>query len=319
MMNLQANPSNPVTDRAPAQSAEQRAACRRTIERWQQEFNTELKRVLDAGDGSAGTLLEAMRYSTLDGGKRIRPMLVYGSGLALGVPRESLHAIALAIEIIHTYSLIHDDLPAMDDDDLRRGRPTNHRHFDEATAILAGDALQALAFEVLASDTALSQDPAAQVRIIRDIAWACGAEGMAGGQVLDLAAIDQQISFAELETMHRMKTGALIRVSTTAPGHVAGADEGQMARLADYGDCVGLAFQIHDDVLDVTASSQQTGKPSQADAARNKPAFPSVIGVEASRERAEALCAQALDALWGFNGDTSLLQWLAAYAIHRES
>jgi len=305
-MKPQANPSNPGNEP------------RKTIAHWQGSFNDELEKVLAAGD-SPSELLAAMRYSTIDGGKRIRPMLVYGSGLALGVPQASLHAIALAIEIIHTYSLIHDDLPAMDDDDLRRGRPTSHRQFDEATAILAGDALQALAFEVLAADAALSQDPAAQVLIIRDIAKACGAEGMAGGQVLDLAAIDQHISLEELETMHRMKTGALIRVSATAPGHLAGADEQQMARLARYGECVGLAFQIHDDVLDVTASSQQTGKPSQADAARNKPAFPSVIGLEPSRDRAEALCTEALDVLWGFDGDTGMLSWLAGYAIHRES
>ncbi len=307
MMTLQANPSNPNPEP------------RQTIEAWQEVFNAELQKVLDTGEASPGTLLESMRYSTLDGGKRIRPMLVYASGLALGVPLASLHAIALSIEIIHTYSLIHDDLPAMDDDDLRRGRPTNHRQFDEATAILAGDALQALAFEVLAADPALAERPAAQVRIIRDIARACGAGGMAGGQVLDLAAIDQNISYEELETMHRMKTGALIRVCVTAPGHVADVDDEQMDRLARYGDRVGLAFQIHDDVLDVTASSQQTGKPSQADAARNKPAFPSVIGIDASRERAEALCQEALDALWGFEGDTTILQWLAGYAIHRES
>lgn len=306
-MSPQPNPSTPIAEPL------------RIIERWQREFDDQLERLLAVETGTPGTLLESMRYSSLAGGKRMRPMLVYAAGLALDVEQARLHAIAMAIELIHTYSLIHDDLPAMDDDDLRRGRPTNHRQFDEATAILAGDALQALAFEVLAADEALSRHPASQVRIIRDIAWACGAGGMAGGQVLDLAAVDQDISYEELETMHRMKTGALIQVSATAPGHLALAAPEQIERLRRFGECVGLAFQIHDDVLDVTASSETTGKPSQADAARNKPAFPSVIGVEASRARAEELCREAVDNLQGFGGDTGMLRWLAEYAIHRES
>ncbi len=306
-MTLQANPSNPTPDPL------------RTIEAWQQAFEARLADLLAVESGTPGKLLESMRYSALAGGKRMRPMLVYASGRALGIEPSRLHAIAIAIELIHTYSLIHDDLPAMDDDDLRRGRPTNHCRFDEATAILAGDALQALAFEVLASDPALTEHPASQVRVVRDIAWACGAEGMAGGQVLDLAAVDQDITYAELETMHRMKTGALIRVSATAPAHLVPGPSDELERLGRYGDCVGLAFQIHDDVLDVTASSQQTGKPAQADAARNKPAFPSVIGVDASRERAEELCRGAIDALDGLGGDTGMLRWLAEYTIHRES
>jgi farnesyl diphosphate synthase len=223
---------------------------------------------------------------------------------------------AAAVELLHTYSLVHDDLPAMDDDDLRRGRPTCHRAFDEATAILAGDALQALAFEILASDEQLSRTPRAQVQVIGAIAHACGAAGMAGGQVLDLAAIDQHIGLEELETMHRLKTGALIRVSAMAPALLAGEDE-LTGRLGRYGEAVGLAFQITDDLLDVTESSQQTGKPTHADAARNKPAFPSVLGIEASRSRAEELCARAIGELAGFPGDTALLEWLADYAIHR--
>jgi len=306
-MNPQASPSIPTPDPL------------RVIGAWQRDFEAQLEALLVVNGETPGTLLESMRYSALAGGKRIRPMIVYASGLALGVERDRLHAIAMAIELIHTYSLIHDDLPAMDDDDLRRGRPTNHRHFDEATAILAGDALQALAFEVLAADEELARNPRAQVRIIRDIAWACGAEGMAGGQVLDLAAVDQEISFEELETMHRLKTGALIRVSATAPGHLAEAAPAQIERLGRFGECVGLAFQIHDDVLDVTASSQQTGKPTHADAARNKPAFPSVIGVEASRERAGALCRSAIETLEGFSGDTGMLHWLAQYTIQRQN
>jgi farnesyl diphosphate synthase len=283
---------------------------------WQAQFEEQLERLLVWDAVCPPQLTEAMRYSALDGGKRMRPLLVYGSGWALGLAPEQLHAIAVAVEIIHTYSLIHDDLPAMDDDDLRRGRPTCHRAFDEATAILAGDALQALAFEILATDPSLSRRPAAQVRVIAAIAHACGAAGMAGGQVLDLAAIDQHICAEELETMHRLKTGALIRVSATAPALLAGRDTlGE--RLARYGEAVGLAFQITDDLLDVTESSQQTGKPTHADAARNKPAFPSVLGIGPSRARAEQLCSRAVAELTGFPGDTGLLEWLADYAIHR--
>jgi farnesyl diphosphate synthase len=283
---------------------------------WQAQFEDQLERLLAWEAVCPSTLTDAMRYSALGGGKRMRPLLVYGAGRALDLPPERLHAIAAAVEIIHTYSLIHDDLPAMDDDDLRRGRPTCHRAFDEATAILAGDALQALAFEILANDPGLLENPRAQVRVIGAIAHACGAAGMAGGQVLDLAAIDQHIGLEELETMHRLKTGALIRVSATAPSLLVG-DDNLTARLARYGEAVGLAFQITDDLLDVTESSQRTGKPAHADAARNKPAFPSVLGIEASRERAETLCDRAAGELAGFPGDTSVLEWLADYAIHR--
>jgi farnesyl diphosphate synthase len=289
------------------------------VSRWQKEFEKHLESKLSHLPGAPRVLNEAMRYSSLAGGKRMRPLLVYASGRALGLESTQLHGIATAIELIHTYSLIHDDLPSMDDDDLRRGMPTCHRAFSEATAILAGDALQALAFEVLASDDALGQSPSAQAQIIRSIAHACGAAGMAGGQILDLAAIDQEINLEQLETMHRLKTGALICVSATSPALLSGAEQSLRQNLARFGDSVGLAFQIHDDVLDVTASSQETGKPSQADAARNKPAFPSVIGLEASQRRASELCQRARDSLQGFPGDVSVLQWLAQYAIQRSS
>jgi farnesyl diphosphate synthase len=295
------------------------ADIRPQLEQWQADFDAHLRALLQKDSAAPDLLINAMHYSALAGGKRMRPLLVFASARALGEAPRDMLGVAAAVELIHTYSLIHDDLPAMDDDDLRRGRASCHRAFDEATAILAGDALQALAFEILAGCSALSEKPAAQVRIIGDIAHACGAAGMAGGQVLDLAAIGRQISYAELETMHRLKTGALIRVSATAPSLFAGSAPELTARLDRYGECVGLAFQIHDDVLDVTASSQQTGKPSQADAARNKPAFPSLIGLDASRERARQLQHQAVAELTGFPGDTSVLEWLAAYAIQRDS
>jgi farnesyl diphosphate synthase len=286
---------------------------------WRASFESELDRRLGPGGSTPDGLLEAMRYSALAGGKRMRPLMVYAAAEALDLDWREVHGIACAIEAIHAYSLIHDDLPAMDDDDLRRGRPTCHKAFDEATAILAGDALQALAFEILATDPSLSKKPAAQAAVIGLIAAACGASGMAGGQVLDLRAIDQELTLEDLETMHRLKTGALIRASATAPAVFASADAQLRGRLESYGDLVGLAFQIHDDILDVTGNTLQTGKPAQADAARNKPAFPSVIGMQASRQQAERLGTAAIEQLEGFPGDTTVLRWLAAYSIERDS
>ncbi len=207
----------------------------------------------------------------------------------------------------------------MDDDDLRRGRPTCHRAFDEATAILAGDALQALAFEILAGDAELSRQPEKQARIIGIVAHACGAAGMAGGQVLDLAAVGHELKLEDLERMHLLKTGALIRVCATAPALFACAGPELFDKLETYGECVGLAFQIHDDVLDVTGNSQVTGKSMQKDAALNKPTFPGSIGMDASRTQAERLRDRALAELGGFPGDTRALAWLAGYAIDRES
>lgn len=306
-MNPRPNPSNPSPD-PPARLAE-----------WQAAFEAEFDRRLSLAAGTPSRLREAMRYSGLAGGKRMRPMLVYAAAVAIDQEPARLHAVACAIEAIHAYSLIHDDLPAMDDDDMRRGRPTSHRAFDEATAILAGDALQALAFELLASDPTLAQSPGGQVRLIGALASACGAAGMAGGQMLDLSAVDRDISYDDLERMHRLKTGALIRASATAAAVFASSSADWHGRLERFGDHVGLAFQIHDDILDVTACSSQTGKPAQADAARNKPTFPSVIGLDASRERARQLVAAAQEELAGLPGDTTILAWLAQYVIARES
>jgi farnesyl diphosphate synthase/geranylgeranyl diphosphate synthase type II len=257
-----------------------------------------------------------MRYAALAGGKRFRPVLVFAAGKALGLEPDRLNPVAAAIELIHAYSLIHDDLPAMDDDDLRRGRPTCHRAFGEATAILAGDALQALAFEVLASR--LPGDGAAGLRVIREIAAACGAAGMAGGQALDLAAVGESLNESQLVTMHRLKTGALIRASVTCPCILAGEDPDSTARFAAYGDCVGLAFQVHDDILDVAGDSELTGKSTLADAALNKPTFPSIIGLEDSRRRAYQLRNEAISHLQAVTGDVSTLEWLAHYVVSRD-
>ncbi len=285
---------------------------------WQKRFENILPGYLPEPTQTPQLLLDAMQYSATAGGKRIRPLFVYASGRALSLNENELDGIAVAIELIHTYSLIHDDLPSMDDDDLRRGQPSCHRKFDEATAILAGDALQALAFEILAADPALSGRPQQQAGIILGLARACGASGMAGGQVLDLASLGKQISQAELEEIHTFKTGALIQISTVAPALLASALSEQNNALSSYGKLAGLAFQVFDDVLDVTGSTELTGKPSQADAARSKPAFPAIIGVEKSVERAHELRDQALNELKYLPGKTDTLEWLAAYAVDRD-
>lgn len=288
----------------------------REIEGWRKRFESILEGYLPSESRDPALLHSAMRYASLAGGKRIRPVLVYSAGKAIGIPPDSLDSIAAAIEFIHAYSLIHDDLPAMDDDDLRRGRPTCHRAFDEATAILAGDALQALAFEILARE--LPHANTNSLAVVHTIAGACGSVGMAGGQALDLSAVGRKISEPELTTMHRLKTGALIRASVTAPATLFGADEESISCLSSYGDCIGLAFQVHDDILDVTGSTAVIGKSTLADAALNKPTFPSIIGMEKSIERARKLRDEAIHHLQRINGDTSELTWLADYVVSRD-
>jgi len=288
------------------------------ISAWQTRFEDILPGYLPEPQRTPPLLLQAMHYSVVAGGKRIRPLFVYAAGRALDVNEDRLDGIAAAIELIHTYSLIHDDLPSMDDDDLRRGQPSCHRKFDEATAILAGDALQALAFEILAADPALCTRPQQQAAIILGLARACGANGMAGGQVLDLASLGQHISQAELEEVHAFKTGALIQICNVAPALFASASTDQINALSRFGQLTGLSFQVFDDVLDVTGSSDITGKPSQADAARSKPAFPTIIGLDKSLQRAGELRDQALKELDHLPGETDTLEWLAAYAVDRD-
>ncbi len=283
---------------------------------WRARFDKLLTELLPAEDARPPELHLAMRYASLDGGKRIRPLLVYAAAEYLDMKRDLLDSTAAAVEIIHAYSLIHDDLPAMDDDDLRRGRPSVHKAFSEATAILAGDALQALAFQLLAEDDGLS--PAICLQIVRALARACGSMGMAGGQMLDLAAVGKTLDLEALETMHRLKTGALIQLCVTAPAVVAGADMMTQQALATYGECVGLAFQIHDDILDETGESETLGKVSRADRSRNKPTFPSIIGIKASRRRALSLRDTAIHALRVHPGEHAALSYLAAYVVSRD-
>jgi farnesyl diphosphate synthase len=288
------------------------------IRSWQERLEEILPTYLPEPVINSHRLFKAMHYSTAAGGKRIRPLFLFASGMALNVDQQDLEGIAVAIELIHTYSLIHDDLPAMDDDDIRRGQPSCHRQFDEATAILAGDALQALAFEILAADRVLCKSPQTQIAIIHSLARACGANGMAGGQVLDLASIGTNISQVELEYIHAFKTGALIEFSTTSAAMLANASRSQLDALSRFGALTGLAFQIFDDLLDVTGHSDVTGKPSQADAARSKPAFPSIIGTKQSFERAYELRDQALEQLEDLPGNTDALVWLAGYSVDRD-
>ena len=285
------------------------------IERWRERFETVLDQYLPPESEPPSSLHRAMRYSALAGGKRFRPVLVYAAGKALGLDLTALDPIAAAVECIHAYSLIHDDLPAMDDDDLRRGRPTCHRAFDEATAILAGDALQALAFEILAAGLPATEPG---LHALHEVAQACGSTGMAGGQVLDLLAVGQKIDEDALTRMHRLKTGALIRACVTAPCLLAAAGESSLSRLARYGECVGLAFQVRDDILDVTGDSEVTGKTTLADAALDKPTFVSILGLEKSRRRAGELRDEAIKCLEDGPGDTRTLAWLAHYVVDRD-
>jgi geranylgeranyl pyrophosphate synthase len=264
-------------------------------------------------------LHEAMRYTVMDGGKRIRPTLVYAGGQATGAAPESLDRAACAIELIHAYSLIHDDLPAMDDDDLRRGKPSCHRAFGEATAILAGDALQSLAFQVLASDAGNGVSESTRLRMIKTLALAAGSRGMAGGQSIDLAATGQQLNIAELEDMHIHKTGALIRASVVL-GSLCGESTAQadIEKLDHYAKCIGLAFQIRDDILDVEGEAATLGKNPGMDQRLEKSTYPSVIGLEAARERATELHSEALKSLAAFDERADPLRGISTYIIERE-
>jgi geranylgeranyl pyrophosphate synthase len=278
-----------------------------------------LARALEIEGAATPRLIEAMRYSTLAGGKRVRPVLVYTTGEALGATLEVLDAAAAAVELIHVYSLVHDDLPAMDNDDLRRGRPTCHRAFDEATAILTGDALQARAFEVLAQ-TPQSIPANARIEMLRVLADAIGTRGMAGGQAIDLEAVKKELGEAELERMHRQKTGALIQASVLLGAISAGcADAAQRAALQEYGAEIGLAFQIQDDILDVEGNTALLGKRAGADADRVKPTYPSVLGMDQARLRAHGCRDRAIAALAPWGGRFAHLREFAEFLVARAS
>lgn len=240
----------------------------------------------------------ALRYSVLGGGKRVRPVLVYATASALGLAESSVDGAACAVEFIHAYSLVHDDLPAMDNDDLRRGKPTCHKAFDEATAILVGDSLQVLAFQVLANGVGLPNDPKIRLRLVELLAVGSGTSGMAGGQALDLAAAGRQLTIRAVEDMHNRKTGALIHASVMMAAACAGDIPISVRQALDqYALDLGLAFQIQDDLLDVEGDTAVLGKPTGADLARGKPTYPAVLGVDAARQRMHELHARALRSL----------------------
>jgi len=288
------------------------------IESYRTRIEQVLDRCLALPDAGTPRLREAMRYSTLGGGKRLRPALVYLTGESLGAALTDLDAPAAAVELIHVYSLVHDDLPAMDDDDLRRGRPTCHRAYDEATAILVGDALQALAFSVLADDVLGNIAPPTRLSMIRTLALAAGTTGMAGGQAVDLAAVGQTLSVDAVENMHRRKTGALIKGSVLLGALGAGIDSGpEFHALQLFGDEIGLAFQIQDDILDVEGDAAVLGKTTGADAALSKPTYPSTVGLPDARDRARGLRDHAIAALAPLGPRSAPLVELAQFVVSR--
>lgn len=282
--------------------------------RWLQRVETGLDAALPAADAPPRRLHSAMRHAVLGGGKRLRPMLVYAAGAAVGADEARLDAPAVAIELVHAFSLVHDDLPAMDDDALRRGRPTVHVAFDEATAILAGDALQALAFTVLARAPV---DAALRVAWLDALAGATGAAGMCGGQALDIDATGGTLALAELQRLHALKTGALIRCAVRCGALAGGADAATLARLDAFADALGIAFQIRDDILDVEGDSAQLGKTAGKDQAQAKSTYPALLGLDGARAALAAETARMHAALDGWHADASALRSLARLAVER--
>jgi len=284
---------------------------------WLERIETKLDQVLPPASQEPLRLHEAMRYSVLGGGKRIRPVLVYATGAALNLPIASLDGPAAAIELMHAFSLVHDDLPAMDDDDLRRGRPTTHIAYDEATAILAADALQPLAFQTLATDQSMQCSSDARLQIIELLATACGSIGMTGGQAIDLGAEGRQLSKAELENMYNLKTGRLLHASVMAAAYSAGPNNPHTAGLEKFIDLVGLAFQIRDDILDIEGDTEIIGKQQGADIERSKATWPALFGLEEARTQATDLLNEALAAIADIGPEADPLRDVARYIVNR--
>lgn len=286
------------------------------LQQCQQRVDQRLSEALDA-DILSPTLKKAMRYACLGGGKRIRPVLTYGSALAVGGSLEAADNAAAAVELIHSYSLVHDDLPAMDDDDLRRGQPTVHKAFDEATAILVGDALQSLAFNLLSTpnDSVPAADRLSMIRLLSE---AAGASGMVGGQSLDFEAVGESLNLDQLEQMHRLKTGVLIRSAVLLGGmSCASTDLQQMGALREYAENIGLAFQVQDDILDVISDTEQLGKPQGSDSDKNKPTYVSLLGLDEAKSLAESLSDKAIAALSAFPASAEPLRAIAAFVVSR--
>lgn len=286
------------------------------IESYRARIEQALARALPDPGLTPQRLHEAMRYAVLGGGKRLRPLLVYATGEALQVDPARLDPPAVAIELMHAFSLIHDDLPCMDDDDMRRGRPSTHRAFDEATAILAADALQPLAFEVLVTAPALAAEPELQLRLVALLSEACGPNGIAGGQALDLGAERQHLDPAELEHMFRLKTGRLLRASVLAAAHCAGPPTTQrLHRLEVFADALGIAYQIRDDVIDFTAA----GHEASSDAVKAKATYPALFGLEQANRRAAELQSIAMAAIDDLGEPAAGLRWMARHTMLRSA
>ncbi|MGY3568967.1 (2E,6E)-farnesyl diphosphate synthase [Vibrio sp. SCSIO 43135] len=287
---------------------------------YQQRNNSQLDAWLNQLPHQNQTLIKAMRYGLLLGGKRARPFLVYITGEMLGCKPEQLDTPASAVECIHAYSLIHDDLPAMDDDELRRGKPTCHVEFDEATAILTGDALQTLAFTILAEGELSTDAESNRIKMVQALAAASGAQGMCMGQSLDLEAENRQVSLAELEEIHRNKTGALMKCAIRL-GALAAGQKGidVLPQLDKYADAIGLAFQVQDDILDIISDTETLGKPQGSDQQLNKSTYPALLGLEGAINKAHTLLNEALHALESIPYNTELLEEFARYVIERKN
>jgi len=286
-----------------------------TFARWRDRIESQLDASLPSPSDAPRGLHQAMRYAVLGGGKRMRPLLVYASGRVFGADENALDAPAMAVELIHAYSLVHDDLPAMDDDALRRGRPTTHIAFDEATAILAGDALQTRAFGLIA-DAPL---PASlRVACLQTLTHASGAAGMCGGQALDIDATGHQQPLQDLERMHALKTGALIRAAVRMGALCGQAPAADLATLDTVASALGLAFQVRDDILDVEASSEQLGKTAGKDEAQAKSTFPALLGMDGAKAHLRTLSAQMFDGLAGYGEPADALRALATLAVERD-
>lgn len=283
-----------------------------------QDVEATLNRYFSQPLDTEANIKEATHYGILNGGKRIRPFLVYATGQMLGADKQDLDVLAAAIECIHSYSLVHDDLPAMDDDELRRGRPTCHIVYGEAQAILAGDALQTLAFDLIANhDFKIPANQ--QVKMIAALSKASGIEGMVGGQALDIAATDQAINLAALERIHKLKTGALLNCAITLGALSApSVNEQTLKQLTIFGNAIGLAFQVQDDILDVEGETITLGKPQGSDIAANKATYPALLGLAGAKQKAQQLLNRALDALAKIDADTGQLESLAKYIVERD-
>ncbi|MBL4852331.1 MAG: polyprenyl synthetase family protein [Gammaproteobacteria bacterium] len=293
------------------------------MRRYQERVDAALTQFLPSTKLTPTQLHDAMHYAVLGGGKRIRPILVYTTAQCLGADLVEVDAAACAVELIHCYSLVHDDLPVMDDDDLRRGRPTCHKVYGDAMALLAGDALQCFAIEILShgnlhpESTLNNEQALSRLKMIAALSSASGSTGMAGGQAIDLAAVGKHLTIEQLEQMHRLKTGALIEASVVVGALAANCDETTMTQLKKYAQCIGLAFQIRDDLLDIESDTETLGKPQGSDQEQDKPTYPSLLGLKGARDMAQQMHNQALDALAPLGDSVDPLRWLSSYIVQR--